>query len=128
MTFDGYMIAASLVCAAAAIAGIIATIRVRHAADSSIIGLALVELFLIVFGIGHGLMLAQGHTMAGPGLEFWGYFLTAIIIPPIAFFWAVTDKTRWSNLIMAAVAITIWIMIWRMNVLWYVGANTMFNL
>lgn len=127
MTFDAFMIAGTVICFAAGIVALVATARVKHPADSAIIGLGLVELFLIVFGIGHGVLLAQGHTMAGPGVEFWGYFLTAAIIPPIAFFWAVTDKTRWSNLIMATVAFTIWVMVWRMNVLWYVGANTMFN-
>lgn len=127
MIFDGFMIAATIVCAIALVVAIWATAKRDHPADASILGMAAVFLTLIAFGIGHGILLAQGHTMAGPALEFWGYFITAFIIPPIAFFWAVSDKTRWSNLIMAAVAFTIWIMIWRMNVLWYIGAGSLFN-
>ena len=60
-----------------------------------------------------------GDTLNGPGWEFWGYILTALIVPVIAVGWAVTDKTRWSNLVLAVVGPTIAVMLHRMQVIWF---------
>ena len=44
---------------------------------------------------------------------------TALIVPVIAVGWAVTDKTRWSNLVLAVVGPTIAVMLHRMQVIWF---------
>ena len=47
------------------------------------------------------------------------WLLTALIVPVIAVGWAVTDKTRWSNLVLAVVGPTIAVMLHRMQVIWF---------
>lgn len=90
-----------------------------HPADSSIISLALVELFLIVYGIYAGIRQATGEALVGEAWEFWGYILTALLLPIGVFIWAVVDKTRWSNLVMSFVGLVVFVMIYRMEVIWW---------
>jgi hypothetical protein len=61
---------------------------------------------------------AGGEAVSGEPWEFWGYVITALLIPPIAFWWAVTDKTRWSNVVLAAAGITVFVMLYRMEQIW----------
>ena len=60
-----------------------------------------------------------GEGLNGPGWEFWGYVVTALLVPVIAVAWAVTDKTRWSNLVLAVVGPTVVVMLHRMQVIWF---------
>ena len=90
-----------------------------HPADASILSVAAVELFLLVYGGVGAVRQLGGDTLHGPGWEFWGYILTALIVPVIAVGWAVTDKTRWSNLVLAVVGPTIAVMLHRMQVIWF---------
>lgn len=91
----------------------------RHPADASIVSVAAVELFLLVYGVVGAFRQLGGDPLNGPGWEFWGYVLTALIVPVIAVAWAVTDKTRWSNLVMAVVGPTVVVMLHRMQVIWH---------
>ena len=91
----------------------------RHPADASILPVAAVELFTLVYAAAAAVRQLGGDTLNGPGWEFWGYILTALIVPVIAVGWAVTDKTRWSNLVLAVVGPTIAVMLHRMQVIWF---------
>src|SRR5699024_9119994 len=95
---------------------IIATCIRNYPADSSILSLAAVEIFLAVYAI---YALISPVPFNGTGREFWGYILTALIMPHIAFSWGITDKKTWSNLVMAAVGPTILVMIHRLQVIWH---------
>lgn len=117
MVLDAWFWAGAIICGLAGVIGVISTIFRDYPTDSTIISLAVVEVFLIVYSI-HALI--SDVPIGGPLWEFWGYVLTAFILAPIAFFWAITDKTRWSNLVMAAVGPTVLVMLHRMQVLWYV--------
>ncbi|MCG7422453.1 hypothetical protein KW076_10770 [Micrococcus porci] len=91
----------------------------RHPADSSIVSVAAVELFLLVYGVVGAFRQLGGQPLNGPTWEFWGYVLTALLVPVIAVAWAVTDKTRWSNLVMAVAGPTVVVMLHRMQVIWF---------
>lgn len=98
---------------------VLMTVIRRHPADSSILSVAAVELFLLVYGAAAAVRQLGGQTLNGPGWEFWGYVATALLVPVIAVAWAVTDKTRWSNLVLAVVGPTILVMLHRMQVIWF---------
>lgn len=118
MITDAWFWAGTAVCAASLLVCVAMTFLRRHPADSSILSLAAVELFLLVYG-GGSLLRGGAEPIRGEVWEFWGYVLTALIVPVVAFLWAVTDKTRWSNLVMAAVGPTVFVMLHRMQVIWF---------
>lgn len=93
-----------------------------HPADSSIISLAVIELYLIVYGVYAVIRQALGETIVGEAWEFWGYVLTALLLPVGVFVWAVIDKTRWSNLVMSFVGLVVFVMIYRLEEIWWGSA------
>lgn len=59
-----------------------------------------------------------GNPVRGDGLEFWMYMVTAVIIPPAAILWALIERTRWSNAILGVAALSIAVMVFRMQQIW----------
>ncbi len=90
--------------------------------DFTVLGLILVEVLLVVELVFAIVAPATGHPMVGNVLEFWMYLITALIIPPIALVWALAERTRWSNLIIATAALGIAVMVFRMHTIWYLHA------
>lgn len=86
--------------------------------DITVLGLVLVEVLLIVQVVLAIVQPLNGNPMLGNGLEYWMYLVTALIIPPAAIVWALIEKTRWSNLIVAVAALGIAVMIFRMHTIW----------
>ncbi|WP_262983010.1 hypothetical protein [Glutamicibacter arilaitensis] len=39
-------------------------------------------------------------------------------MPPVAFFWAISEKSRWSNSVLAASAAVTFVMLFRMEQIW----------
>lgn len=93
-----------------------------HPADSSILSLAAIELYLIVYGIYAGIRQLGGASVTGEAWEFWGYILTALLLPVGVFIWAMIDKTRWSNLVMSFVGLVVFVMVYRLEEIWWGSA------
>ncbi|MDY6055311.1 hypothetical protein [Micrococcus sp.] len=91
----------------------------RFPADSAILSVAAVELFLLVYGAAAAVRQLGGTALNGPAWEFWGYVVTALLVPPIAVAWAVSDRTRWANLVLAVAGPTVVVMLHRMQVIWF---------
>ncbi|RKR19643.1 hypothetical protein [Arthrobacter oryzae] len=87
--------------------------------DTTILSVAAVELSLLVYLIGSIVRVAGGERMAGEAWEFWGYMATALLLPVGAVYWAILERTRWSNFVLAAVGVTAVVMAARMNQIWY---------
>lgn len=118
IALNGFFIAGSIVCALAFVVAVIATIIRKYPDDWALIGAAATELFLVVYGIAAAISQSGGRPVAGDPWEFWGYLLTALVMPPIAFFWAVSEKSRWSNAVLAASAVVTFVMLFRMEQIW----------
>ena len=56
---------------------------------------------------------------SGSVLEYWGYLLTALLIPAGTFVWSLVERSRWSTLILAAAGPVVAVMVYRMNFIWY---------
>ena len=87
--------------------------------DTTILSVAAVELSLLVYLVGSIVRVAAGEPIAGEPWEFWGYLLTALLLPVAAVYWAILERTRWSNFVLAAVGVTALVMAARMNQIWY---------
>lgn len=59
-----------------------------------------------------------GNTPTGDPLEFWMYLITAFLLPVGAAFWALVDRSRWSNLILSIAALSVAVMLYRMLYIW----------
>lgn len=87
--------------------------------DVTILSVAAVELALLVYLVGSIIRVAAGEQIAGETWEFWGYLLTALVLPVGAVYWSILERTRWSNFVLAAVGVTALVMAARMNQIWY---------
>jgi hypothetical protein len=87
--------------------------------DVTILSVAAVELALLVYLVGSIIRVATGEQIAGETWEFWGYLLTALVLPVGAVYWSILERTRWSNFVLAAVGVTALVMAARMNQIWY---------
>ena len=90
--------------------------------DVTVLGLALIEVLLVVQLVLAIVTPLNGNAMLGNGLEYWMYLVTALLIPPAAMIWALIEKTRWSNLIIAVAALGIAVMVFRMHTIWFTPA------
>ena len=61
-------------------------------------------------------------SITGEAWEFWGYILTALLLPVGVFIWAIIDKTRWSNLVMSFVGLVVLVMVYRLEEIWWGSA------
>lgn len=116
---DGWFWVGTALCAASLVICVVMTFIRTFPDDFSILSVAAVELFLVVYGVGAIFRQGGGEPLQGELWEFWGYVLTALVVSLVAVVWAVTDKTRWSNLVMAAVGPTIFVMLYRLQVIWF---------
>ncbi|MCR2801544.1 MULTISPECIES: hypothetical protein [unclassified Microbacterium] len=106
-------VVAGLLCVVLGLAG-------RRPSDLTVGSLALVELLLVaqvVVGIAAPL---TGNPPSGSLLEFWVYLVSAVLLPPAAVLWALLERSRWSTVIMGIAALSVAVMVWRMQVIWTV--------
>jgi hypothetical protein len=116
---DGYFYAVLIVGLLSTIICVVAGIMKKTPNDVTILSVAAVELVLLVYLVGSIIRVAMGEKIAGEPWEFWGYIITALIIPVAAVYWSILERTRWSNFVMGAVGVTALVMAARMNQIWY---------
>ncbi|WP_285726485.1 hypothetical protein [Psychromicrobium xiongbiense] len=87
--------------------------------DVTILAAAAVELYLLVFVVASIVRASIGERIAGDPWEFWGYAATAVVIPIGAVYWSLMERTRWSNIVLAAVGLIGIVMMFRMEQIWY---------
>lgn len=89
--------------------------------------LASVEVSLLTqLAVSLGMVLA-GQSAKISTIEFFGYLIVAILIPPAAVIWSVAESNRWSTVVLGFSSLTIAIMLVRMQQIWtgdYFGAGS----
>jgi hypothetical protein len=106
-------VAAGLFCVIAGLAG-------RRPSDWTVGSLALVELLLLAQVVIAIVAPFVGNPPSGSLLEFWVYLISAVLLPVAAVAWALLERSRWSTVIMGIAALSIAVMVWRMQVIWTV--------
>lgn len=104
-------VAAGLLCTVLGLAN-------RRPSDLSVGSLALVEVLLIAQVVVAIIAPLAGNAPSGSLLEFWVYLVSAVLLPPAAVFWALVERSRWSTVILGVAALSVAIMVWRMQVIW----------
>ncbi|MEX3611169.1 hypothetical protein VVR12_08985 [Rothia sp. LK2588] len=75
--------------------------------------------WLFIYLVGSIIMQVVTDGPGGDWLEYYGYLLTAMVIPAGAFTWSMSERTRWGTLVLALVGPVLIVMVQRMNVIWY---------
>lgn len=104
-------VAAGLFCLIAGFAG-------RRPSDYTVGALALVELLLIAQVVIAIIAPFAGNPPTGDLLEYWTYLISALLLPIGGAAWALIDRSRWSTVILGVVALSVAIMLWRMQTIW----------
>ncbi len=94
-------------------------IRGRAPDDYSQGSVIVLQGWLFIYCVGSIIMQLLTPGPSGDWLEYYGYLLTAMIIPAGAFTWSLSERSRWSTLVLAAVGPVLIIMVQRMYMLWY---------
>ncbi|WP_203135773.1 hypothetical protein [Microbacterium sp. JZ31] len=105
----------------AVVAGLLAVVlglAGRRPSDLSVGALALVELLLIGQVVIAIVAPFTGNPPTGSVLEFWTYLVSAVLLPAAGVAWALIERSRWSTVIMGVVALSVAVMVWRMQVIW----------
>lgn len=123
MTMDGWFIAGAIVGLASSIVCVVAAVLKKKPNDVTLLALIAVELFIVVYAVAALVRLGSGESLVGETWEFWGYLLTAAALPIAGFYWAMMERTFWSNYVMSAVGVTVVVMLARMAQIWY-GTGT----
>lgn len=90
----------------------------RKPDDFSMGSVLLVEILLVAQLVVAVLAPAFGNAPTGSPLEFYTYLVSAIILLPLAGFWALVERTRWSTVILGVAALAVAIMLYRMLQIW----------
>jgi hypothetical protein len=115
---DPFFLVGVLVCVVAAVLCLGAGILRQPPNDITILATAAVELFLLAYALGAMIRQLTGEPVLGEAWEFWGYLLTALLVPVGAFWWSILEKTRWSSFVLAGAALTVVVMLVRMEQIW----------
>jgi len=84
----------------------------------SVGSVALVEALLLVQLVVSIVLVASGNQAKGDTVEYFGYIITALIVPPAAVGWAIIDRSRWSTVVLGVSGLTIAVMLARMWQIW----------
>ncbi|MGE3193593.1 MAG: hypothetical protein AB7K08_09020 [Microbacteriaceae bacterium] len=109
----GAAVLAGLLCVILGLAG-------RKPADLTVLSLVAVEVLLLAQIVIALLAPAFGNAPTGNPAEFWVYLISAAIIPPLAVVWALTDRSRWSTVVLGVGAFAVAVMAYRMYQIWTV--------
>jgi hypothetical protein len=105
--------AAGLLCAVLGLAG-------RKPNDITLGALVLVEVLLVAQLVIALIAPGLGNHPSGSVPEFYVYLISALLIPPLAIFWGLIERTRWSTVVLGVAAIAIAVMVFRMEQIWSV--------
>ncbi len=108
------------VSAAAGLLAIVLGLAGRKPSDLSLAGPAVIELLLLAQLVVAILAPFSGNPPSGNVVEFFAYLVGAMVIPPAAIYWALTERTRWAVVVVGIGCLAVAVMIVRMQIIWTV--------
>lgn len=112
-----------VVALAAGLLAIVLGLAGRKPNDLTMGATALVELLLIIQLVIAIVSPAVGNEPSGSLLEFYIYLISAVLLPLAGGFWALIERSRWSTVVLGAVCLAVAVMVYRMNVIWFVQGS-----
>lgn len=107
------------ICLAASALPLVLAAMNRKPSLVSIGALAVVEVVLLVQLAASIVIVIGGASAKGDTVEFFGYLITALLVPLATGFWALLERTRWSTLILGIGGLTVAVMLVRMSQIWF---------
>ena len=107
------------VCLAASLVPLVLAAMKRVPSLVSVGALAVVELMFLVQLVASIVLVIGGARAKGDTVEFFGYLITALLVPLATGFWALLERTRWSTLILGIGGLTVAVMLVRMYQIWF---------
>lgn len=115
-----YTIAQVIVACTAGLLCVVLGLAGRKPNDVTLGALVLVELLLIAQLVIALVAPGLGNHASGSVPEFYVYLISALLIPPLAVFWGLIERTRWSTVVLGVAAFAIAVMVFRMEQIWSV--------
>jgi hypothetical protein len=109
----GVAVVAGLLCLVLGLAG-------RQPNDYSMGALLVVEALLVVQLVVAIVAPFTGNPPSGSLPEFYIYLVSALVIPPLAGFWALLERNRWSTVVLGVASLAVAVMVYRMYQIWVV--------
>ncbi|MBW4040582.1 MAG: hypothetical protein HIU86_00425 [Acidobacteria bacterium] len=116
----GFTTVAAIIAGVAALLGLGLGLAGRKPSDVSLAGPAVVELTLLAQLVIAIVAPFVGNPPTGSIAEFYAYLISALVIPPAAIFWALTERTRWSVVVVGIACFAVAVMFVRMQIIWTV--------
>jgi hypothetical protein len=117
---SGYTITQVIVACAAGLLCVVLGLAGRKPNDWTLGALVLVELLLVAQLVIAVIAPGLGNHASGSVPEFYVYLVSALLIPPLAIFWGLIERTRWSTVVLGVAAFAIAVMVFRMEQIWSV--------
>ena len=90
----------------------------RQPNDYSLGATLLVELLLVAQLVVAIVAPSVGNPPRGSLPEFYIYLLSALLLPPLAGFWALLERNRWATVVLGVVCLAVAVMVYRMYQIW----------
>jgi hypothetical protein len=117
---DGILATASIVLSLAlAVWALVAALRHRAPDRFQFLGLAVLEVALLALAVVALVALGGGERPGEPG-AFFGYLVTLVCLPPLAWVLARMEPTRWGSAIVCAVCVVTPVVVVRLQQTWEV--------
>jgi hypothetical protein len=87
-------------------------VRLGHLVASAVI-----EVLLIAQGV-VAVVRVIGGTRPASVPTFLAYAVGSLVVLPLGVLWALEERTRWSSVVLAIAAVTVSVMVLRMNIVW----------
>ncbi|HEU0207180.1 MAG TPA: hypothetical protein VFQ74_10890 [Pseudolysinimonas sp.] len=113
-----FTIAQVVVACLAGLLSVVIGLAGRRPNDLTLGALVLVELLLLAQLVIALIAPALGNHPGGSVPLFYVYLISAVLIPPLAVFWALIERTRWSTVVLGVAAFAIAVMVVRMAQIW----------
>jgi hypothetical protein len=90
----------------------------RKPSNLSLGALAIVELGLVIQFVVSIVLVIMGQRAQSDTVEFFAYLVVALMVPIGAAFWALIERSRWATVVLGVGALTVAVMLVRMQQLW----------
>jgi len=90
----------------------------RQPNDYSLGATLLVELLLVAQLVVAIVAPLVGNPPRGSLPEFYIYLVSALLLPPLAGFWALLERNRWATVVLGVVCLAVAVMVYRMDQIW----------
>ena len=84
----------------------------------SVGAVSVVELALVIQLIWSIVLVSEGASAKGDTVEYFGYIITALFVPPASVFWAIIERSRWATVVLGLSGLTVAVMLVRMWQIW----------